>query len=121
MDLAELERARPRKGSAYRVWRDPLLVVIDDQTDWQAWRQTVEARYAGTAGAAKAPDLESLKRLVGGVRKCRFACNCADKESAGVELVGFESASSTDKKPRSGPDAIAIALAQRRGDCRRPD
>ena len=101
---------------------EPLLLVIDEQTDWEALAQSVQARYAGTAGAAKAPDVESLKRLVDGAAeiavRVRFG---ADKESAGVELVGFESASFTDKSRAAGKTRSLSLSAQRRGGFRRSD
>ena len=112
VDLSEVERARPRKGSAYRAWRpESLFIVLDDQTDWEAIERMAKTLYRGKSGAAKAVDAAALKRRAGGAPELlvhvRFD---ADTTSAGVDLVSFTGAQAADEKPRSGQGAIAVAL-----------
>jgi hypothetical protein len=112
VDLAELERSRPRKGSAYRVWRaEPLFVVVNTQTDWQALERSVKSLYSGMNGSGKDLDAASLERQASGEPAFVVRVHLGRNDSkAGVELVGLSAVQDVSKSVRTSAEAIAIDL-----------
>ena len=113
VDLTELERSRPRKISAYRVWRaEPLFVVVSEQIDWQALERSVKSQYMGTTADLKELDAAGLERHANGEPAVLVRVRLGKSDSsAGVELVGLKSDQDASKSVRSSAEVIAVDLA----------